>query len=108
VKHRSHLSTTQRKLRSRLTQLVRSGGLMRGNLLTMRNTCGKPNCRCQRGQKHESLYIAQSRKGKHHMKYVPRSWHLRIQDWVGRHQEIQRILESLSEQYWQDLEKKED
>jgi hypothetical protein len=108
VKHRSHLSTTQRKLRSRLTQLVRSGGLMRGNLLTMRNTCGKAGCRCQRGQKHESLYIAQSRKGKYHMKYVPRSWHLRIQDWVGRYQEIQRILESLSEQYWQDLEKKED
>jgi len=81
---------------------------MRGNLVTLRNTCGKPNCRCQRGQKHQSLYLAQSRKGKHHMQYVPRGWHLRIRAWVGRHQEIQKILESLSEQYWQKLEEKEE
>jgi len=42
------------------------------------------------------------------MQYVPRGWHLRIRAWVGRHQEIQKILESLSEQYWQKLEKKEE
>jgi len=108
MKHRAHLSAKERQLRSRLMQLVRSGGLMRGNLVTLRNTCGKPNCRCQRGQKHQSLYLAQSRKGKHHMQCVPRSWHLRIRAWVGRHQEIQKILESLSEQYWQKLEKKEE
>jgi len=106
VKRRVHLSVTERKLRSRLMQLMCSGGLMRGSLLIMKNTCGKASCRCQRGQKHESLYLAQSRKGKHHMRYVPRSWHGRIQDWVGRYQEIQEILESLSEEYWQRLENK--
>jgi len=108
VKHRAHLSAEERKLRSRLIQLVRSEGLVRGNLVTMRNTCGKPNCKCQRGQKHESLYLAQSRKGKHHMQYVPRGWHLRIRAWVGRYQEIQRLVESLSERYWQKLENKEE
>ena len=108
MKHRAHLSAEERKLRSRLIQLVRSEGLVRGNLVTMRNTCGKPNCKCQRGQKHESLYLAQSRKGKHHMQYVPRGWHLRIEGWVGRYQEIQRLVESLSERYWQKLENKEE
>lgn len=108
MKHRAHLPAKERQLRSRMIQLLGSGGLVRGNLVTMRNTCGKPNCRCQKGQKHQSLYLAQSRRGKHHMRYVPRSWHLRIQAWVGRYQEIQKILESLSEQYWQKLEKKEE
>ncbi len=108
MKHRAHLSGKERQLRSRLMQLVRSGGLVRGNLVTLRNTCGKPNCKCQTGEKHESLYLAQSRRGKHHMQYVPRTWHLRIRAWVGRYQEIHQILESLSEQYWQKLEKKEE
>jgi hypothetical protein len=108
VKHRAHLPGEERRLRSRLTQLVHSGGLMRGNLVTMRNTCGKAGCRCQRGQKHESLYVAQSRLGKHRMRYVPRTWHGRIQSWVEQYQEIQRILESLSEQYWEKLENKEE
>ncbi|MFQ6094339.1 MAG: DUF6788 family protein [bacterium] len=108
MKHRAYLPAQERKLRSRLIQLLRSGGVVRGNLVTMRNTCGKPNCRCQRGQRHESLYLAQSRKGKHHMQYVPRSWHLRIRAWAGRYQQIQKALESLSEQYWQKLEDKEE
>jgi len=42
------------------------------------------------------------------MQYIPRTWHLRIGAWVERYQEIQGILESLSEQYWQKLEKKEE
>lgn len=108
MNHRAHLSREERELRSRLTQLVRSGGLMRGNLVTMRNTCGKPGCKCQRGEKHQSLYLAQSRRGKHRMRYIPRIWHLRIRTWVECYQEIQGILESLSEQYWEKLEKKEE
>ena len=108
MKHRAHLPSQERRLRSRLIELVRYGGLMRGNLVTMRNTCGKAGCRCQRGQKHESLYVAQSHGGKHRMRYIPRRWHLRISSWVERYQEIQGILESLSERYWEKLERKEE
>lgn len=29
--------------------------LLRGNIAELRRTCGKPRCRCQRGQLHETL-----------------------------------------------------
>jgi hypothetical protein len=45
--------------------------------------------------------------GKQHMQYVPRSWHSYIKAWVARYQEVQQILESLSEIYWQKLKKRE-
>lgn len=108
MKHRSHLPSMERRIRSRLISLLRSEGLLRGNLVTLKNTCGKPTCRCQRGEKHESLYLAQSREGKSYMRYVPRTWHQRVRSWVKRYQEVQRLLEVLSERYWRRVEKREE
>lgn len=108
MKHRSHLTPFERKIRSRLISLLRSDGILRGNLVTLKNTCGKPNCRCQRGEKHESLYLVQSRQGKTYMRYIPQSWHQRVQAWVKRYQEVQQLLESLSERYWRRVEKREE
>lgn len=108
MKHRSHLPPLERRIRSRLLFLLRSEGLLRGNLVTLRNTCGKPNCRCQRGEKHQSLYLAQSRQGKPYMHYIPKEWHLRVQAWVKRYQEVQQLLESLSQRYWRKVEQREE
>jgi len=108
MKTHSHLPSFERRIRSRLISLLRSEGLLRGNLVTLKNTCGKPNCRCQRGEKHESLYLAQSRGGRPYMRYIPRQWHLRVRSWVKRYQEVQQLLESLSERYWRRIEKREE
>jgi hypothetical protein len=108
MKPRSHLPAVERRIRSRLTSLVPTQGLLRGNLVTLKNTCGKPNCRCQRGEKHESLYLAQSRQGKPYMRYIPQGWHVQVRAWVQRYQEVQQLLESLSERYWQRVEKREE
>ena len=108
MRPRSHLPAFERRIRSRLTSLVRSEGLLRGNLVTLKNTCGKPRCRCQRGERHESLYLAQSRQGKSYMRYIPQGWHVRVRAWVERYQEVQQLLESLSERYWQKVEKRKE
>jgi len=108
MKPRSSLAKKHRELLSRLTKLIHQGDIMRGNLVTMARTCGNPNCKCQRGHKHVSLYVYQSKKGRPRMTYIPRKWEERIKEWVGRNRQIKGILEELSQISWDKLKKREE
>ena len=57
MKHRSSLSPKERSARSKAVQLIHDKPLILGSLVEMANTCGKPNCKCTKGEKHKSLYI---------------------------------------------------
>lgn len=105
---RSSLPAGQRSRRSRLTQIVSSQRFLRGTLAPRQRQCGKPNCRCARGQLHRSLYLVQSHDGQPRQVFVPKEWEERIRQSVRGYQEIQQLLEELSEIEWQRLlERKE-
>src|SRR4030042_2337579 len=84
-------SGKERAKRSRLSQLLHQGGLMRGNLVTMARTCGNPRCRCARGEKHVSLYVSKSTEGKQRLTYVPKDWEEKIREWVDRHHRVREL-----------------
>ena len=100
---RSRLPAGERKRRSRLTQIVSGQRFLRGTLAPRRRRCGKPNCRCARGELHASLYLVQSQGGKPRQVFVPKEWEERIRQSVQGYQEIQQLLEELSEVEWQRL-----
>lgn len=100
---RSSLSAAERRRRSRLTQLVSGWRFLRGTLAPRLRRCGKPNCRCARGERHLSLYLVQGRNGKPRQVFVPKPWEERIRRSVQGYQEIQQLLEELSEVEWQRL-----
>ncbi len=100
---RSSLSAGERRRRSRLTQIVSSQRFLRGTLAPRLRRCGKPNCRCARGQLHLSLYLVQSHGGQPRQVFVPKQWEQRIRQSVHGYQELQRLLEELSEIEWQRL-----
>ena len=102
--HRSAQSPSERSRRSRLRTLLQQGPILRGNLTVLRNTCGRPNCRCARGERHQSLYVSQSYRGRRRARCVPRSLHCSVRQWVNRYQQIQQLLEQLSEMAWTQLE----
>lgn len=101
---RSGLPDVERKLRSRIAQLVHSRWLLHGTLAPRQRTCGKPNCRCTRGQLHASLYLVQSRQGQLRQLYVPHRWESRVRQAVADYQQLQRLLEELSEREWKRLQ----
>jgi hypothetical protein len=47
------------------------GPLIRGSFGTRRRVCGTPNCRCARGELHESKYLTASDEGKARQVHVP-------------------------------------
>lgn len=107
MQHRSHLPARERELRSRLAQLVHEKGLLRANLVQMTRQCGKAGCRCQRGEGHTSLYVAQSCEGKKRMSYVPKTWETEVSQWTKNYQEVRALLEELSERSWEKLRRRQ-
>ena len=104
---RLDFSPSERRFRSRITQLAHQDWLIRGSLNERRHTCGKANCRCARGELHRSLYLVQSHEGKPRQVYVPKQWEQRVRRAVADYQEMQRLVEEVSELEWQRLKSRQ-
>jgi hypothetical protein len=102
------MSARERELRSRLAKLVHSAPLLRATLNPRERLCGKPGCKCTRGEKHVALYLACSAEGKARQLFVPRDWEEEVRQWVATHQEVKRLLEEISKLYWDRIAKREE
>jgi len=97
MKHRSHLSNNERSARSQLVKLVHDKPFVCGSLVTMKNTCGKPGCKCTRGERHISLCLAVRDGDKRKMIHVPRQWEKSVESWVENYQAINELMEEVSQ-----------
>ena len=104
---KSPMSAHERSLRSRVTQLIQGSGLMRGTLAERAVTCGKQNCKCARGQKHEYLYVVASESGKLPQRSVPKKLQGEIQRWVENYQTLQELIEEISQLAWTKMEQRD-
>lgn len=105
---RTTFAAGERLRRSRAAQLAHSSRLLRGTLSVRSQTCGKDSCRCARGEPHVSLYLVQSHHGKPRQLYVPKQWEERVRRAVKDYQELQTLLEDLSELEWRRLTHREE
>ena len=67
--------------------------LLRGSLIWLRRKCGKPNCRCVRGELHASRVLSYSRRGKTSLLTLPPSQVPRIRAALQRYRQGLRRLE---------------
>ena len=103
---RTGLPPAERRLRSRLAQLVHSQGLLRGTLLVRRRGCGKAGCKCARGQLHESLYLVVSEQGRQRQLFIPKEWEPLVRRWVANHHDARELLEEISRIYWEKVRRR--
>lgn len=87
-------------LRSRIAQLTTRERFLRGSLSERSGKCGKANCHCASGEGHPSLYLVQSQVGKSRQWCVPKILQDPVRQAVGEYQEIQRLLNEVSELEW--------
>jgi|SRR5208282_3925383 len=85
--------------RARVGELLREDGLMRGNISVRLRRCGKANCRCAQGQRHEALVVVYRRENRTTQLYVPKAYEARVRRWVKRYGEVRQLLEKLSGVY---------
>lgn len=98
MKSRSQRPAQERQARSRAVQHLAENPLLRGTLVSMARTCGKAGCHCQRGEKHVSLYLAVRLNNRRRMIYVPRALEDTVRAWVANAQEVDHLLDFISQQ----------
>ena len=97
----SKMSAQERRLRSELNRLLSGCGILHGTLLLRRRVCGKPNCKCTRGELHEGLYLVVTERGKGRQLYVPKQWEQTVRQWIADYQKARGLMEDISRIHWE-------
>ena len=94
-------------LRERRKKVVRQvpnlQEILRGSLMERYLTCGKPGCKCTRGERHGPVwYLSVTlRAGKTVGMQVPKEKVERIRSWVENHRKVKESLEAIAEINWE-------
>lgn len=75
-----------------LDRVMRPGKMVKGSLYQMGRSCGNPNCKCAKGQKHVSWYLSRAIKGKTKLTYIGRIVPPWLASSVKRYQHHQKLL----------------
>jgi hypothetical protein len=105
---RTSQSDRERQIRSELRKILNSSGVLHGTLIERQRVCGKPNCKCMRGQKHRGLYLVVTEGGKPRQLYVPKDWEQTVRRWVQDYQKARELMEEVSRIHWQKVRERQD
>lgn len=100
---RTQRSPQERDARSQAIQRVSEQALLRGSLVSMKRLCGKKNCHCRLGQKHPALCLAIRLGQRRTMIYIPPALEETVRRWVETGQEVDGLLEAISQECLQTL-----
>jgi len=78
--------------------------VIKGTVYELKRRCGKPGCKCARGQLHRRMVVSASEEGKTRLQVIPRGYLVEVQEKVGRYQELRRMRTRLGAIYQKMLE----
>lgn len=64
--------------------------MVQGSFYLLRRKCGKPNCRCARGQLHATYVLTRSEQGKDRLYSVPKDQRASLRQWAAEYRRYQR------------------
>ena len=73
-----------------LRRLQRSEPMIQGSFYLLRRKCGKPNCRCARGQLHPAYVLTRSEAGKDRLYPVPKEQRAEVRKRAAEYRRYQR------------------
>ncbi len=104
---RKGMAAEERTVRSKLAQLIGDKGFVRGTLVVRERACGKPNCRCVRGEKHVGKYLVMSDGGKKRQLFIPEEMEAKVLRWLDNYQQAKESLEEICNINWAKLANRE-
>ena len=91
------MSRFETRRNAKLRELGSVGPLVAASLCRRMVTCGNPNCRCARGEKHESWCLTYKGKGnKTRTVHVPIDMVEEVRLWVQEHKRVKKLLKEIS------------
>ena len=73
--------------------------VIKGTVYELKRKCGKPGCKCARGELHARMVISASEGGKTRLQVIPHGFLVEVQGKVRRYQELRRARARLGEIY---------
>ena len=73
--------------------------VIKGTVYELKRRCGKPGCKCARGELHARMVISASEGGKTRLQVIPHGFLVEIQAKARRYQELRRVRSRLGEIY---------
>jgi hypothetical protein len=73
--------------------------VIKGTVYELKRRCGKPGCKCARGELHGRMVLSASEGGKTRLRVVPRGSLVEVQAKVRRYQELRQVRARLGEIY---------
>lgn len=77
--------------------------MIKGTLYPLRRKCGKPSCRCARGQLHETMMLSASVAGKTKLWTIPAERVEQIREMTDRYRSFRRARTEFVKLYGQRL-----
>jgi hypothetical protein len=99
----SQLRQTLLRLASEIKGLVEpvfsDRPVIKGTVYELKRRCGKPGCKCARGELHARMVVSASEGGKTRLQVIPKGFVVEVQGKVRRYQELRRVRARLGEIY---------
>jgi hypothetical protein len=73
--------------------------VIKGTVYELKRRCGKPGCKCARGELHARMVVSASEGGKTRLQVIPPGFLVEVQAKVRRYQELRRARARLGEIY---------
>jgi len=97
----SQLRQSLRRLSDEVRQLINpffsDKPLIKGSVYELKTKCGKPGCKCAKGELHHRMVVSASEKGKTKLRAIPHGFLIEVQTKVRRYQELRRVRVGLIE-----------
>lgn len=71
--------------------------VIKGSVYELKRKCGKPGCKCARGELHRRMVVSASEKGKTKLRVIPRGSLVEVESKVRRYQKLRRARTRLVE-----------
>ncbi len=82
---------------ARLKEIHAIGPFIAGSMVKIAHTCGNPNCKCARGEKHENYYLTYKVKQKTRTKYIPVDMEDEVRSWTSEYKRLKKLIEEVTE-----------
>src|SRR4030066_773478 len=73
--------------------------VIKGTVYELKRRCGKPGCKCTRGELHARMVVSASEGGKTRLQVIPKGFLVEVQGKGRGYQELRRVRARLGELY---------
>lgn len=88
-----------------LAKIRALGPMIHGSLVEAARTCGKPRCRCTRGEPHTAFYLSRRIAGKTRLEYVSQGDVATVRQWRKTYERLRVLVEELTTALLEELRK---